>query len=101
MQEHKFEGMQWWLKSDLSDRQFAIEEGIAFSTLHKWKSKYHLDTSQEKPEPGLSDRWSPEAKFSVVLETASLSEIEIGECCRRKGVYLEQCKHPAKDAIYA
>ena len=89
-EEYKKAVLRKMLKSDLSDRQFAIEEGIAFSTLHKWKSKYHLDTSPEKPEPEQSDRWSPEAKFSVVLETAPLSEIEIGEYCRRKGIYPEQ-----------
>lgn len=89
-EEYKQAVLRKLLNSDLSDRQFAIDEGIAFSTLHKWKSKYHLDTVDEKPEPALSDRWSPEAKFSVVLETASLPEIEIGEYCRRKGIYPEQ-----------
>lgn len=89
-EEYKKAVLRKLLSTDLSDRQFAIEEGIAFSTLHQWKSKYHLDTVNEKPEPASSDRWSPEAKFSVVLETASLSEIEIGEYCRRKGIYPEQ-----------
>ena len=37
-----------------------------------------------------SDKWSSEEKFSVVLETASLSVVELSEYCRAKGLYLEQ-----------
>lgn len=77
--------------SVLSDRQFATEEGIAFSTLHKWKTRYQVDTSDHgKSENDIADKWSAEEKFSVVLESASLSEIELGEYCRRKGIYPEQ-----------
>ena len=35
----------------------------------------------------LTDEWPAEAKFAVVLETAALSEIELSEYCRRKGLY--------------
>ena len=38
----------------------------------------------------LTDEWPAEAKFAVVLETAALSEIELSEYCRRKGLYPEQ-----------
>ena len=38
----------------------------------------------------LTDEWPPEAKFATVLETAALSEIELSEYCRRKGLYPEQ-----------
>ena len=38
----------------------------------------------------LTDEWPAEAKFAVVLETAALSEIELGEYYRRKGLYPEQ-----------
>ena len=75
----------------MSQRQFAIEEGVAFATLHKWKAKYQIDTSnQSVAKPVQSDGWSPERKFALVLESASLSEIEVGEYCRRKGIYPEQ-----------
>jgi len=39
-----------------------------------------------------SDKWSSEEKFSVVLETATLSEVELNEYCRVKGLYSEQVK---------
>ncbi len=38
----------------------------------------------------LTDEWPAEAKFATVLETAALSEIELSEYCRRKGLYTEQ-----------
>ena len=38
----------------------------------------------------LTDEWPAEAKLAVVLETAALSEIELSEYCRRKGLYPEQ-----------
>ncbi|MFQ3277346.1 MAG: transposase [Colwellia sp.] len=39
-----------------------------------------------------SDKWSSEEKFSVVLETATLSEVELNEYCLVKGLYSEQVK---------
>jgi transposase len=36
---------------------------------------------------GLPDEWSGEAKFAVVVETAVLSEAELSQYCREKGLY--------------
>jgi transposase-like protein len=36
------------------------------------------------------DDWSPDAKLAVVIETASMSEAELGAYCRQKGLYSEQ-----------
>lgn len=38
------------------------------------------------------DEWTPERRFSVVLETALLSEMELGDYCRRQGLFVEQVK---------
>jgi transposase-like protein len=40
----------------------------------------------------LPDKWSSEEKFAVVMETSSLSEVELSEYCRVKGLYPEQIK---------
>jgi transposase-like protein len=37
-----------------------------------------------------SDDWSSAEKFRVVLETMTLSETELSEYCRRKGLFPEQ-----------
>ena len=47
------------------------------------------------PVPGSgkqTDDWSAEAKFAAVIETAPLSESELSEYCRSKGLYPEQIK---------
>jgi len=35
------------------------------------------------------DDWFPEAKLVVVIETATMSEAELGAYCRQKGLYPE------------
>lgn len=37
-----------------------------------------------------TDRWNTRDKFAIVVETAVLSEIELAEYCRAKGVFVEQ-----------
>ncbi|HAV8218904.1 TPA: hypothetical protein JLI26_004680 [Escherichia coli] len=32
--------------------------------------------------------WTPERRFSVVLETAMLSEMELADYCRRTGLFV-------------
>ena len=45
------------------------------------------------PVPGnrnTGEDWSPEAKLAVVVETASMSEVELSAYCSEKGLYPEQ-----------
>jgi len=70
----------------------ATEEGVSEQTLYNWRKQ-----AKEKgqPVPGKktsSDQWSHETKFAVVVETAALSESELGEYCRSKGLFTEQVK---------
>lgn len=37
-----------------------------------------------------SEQWSPGARFAAIVETATFSEVEIAEYCRKKGLYPEQ-----------
>lgn len=37
-----------------------------------------------------SEQWSSEARFAAIVETATLSEAEVAEYCRKKGLYPEQ-----------
>ena len=37
-----------------------------------------------------AEEWSSKDKFGVVLETAGLNEADLGEYCRRKGLFVEQ-----------
>jgi transposase-like protein len=40
----------------------------------------------------ISTLWSVEARFSAIVETATMSELDLGEYCREKGLYPEQIK---------
>lgn len=73
-------------------REVAEEEGISEMTLYTWRK---LARERGLPVPGSGKRteeWSGEAKLAVVVETAGMSEAELSEYCRGKGLYLEQVK---------
>jgi transposase len=70
----------------------AKEEGISEPTLYNWLKQAR---EQGLPVPGSgkqTEDWSAEAKFAVVVETASLSEVEFSEYCRSKGLYPVQVR---------
>ncbi|WP_428837339.1 IS3 family transposase [Yersinia rohdei] len=65
-------------------------EGISEATLYNWRNQAR---SEGKPVPGAektTDQWSAEARFAVIVETATFSEAEVAEYCRKKGLYPEQ-----------
>ena len=69
--------------------QLARDTGIPKDTLYTWRSKHRKagDTTHQRQASG---ELSSEEKFAVVIETASLNEVELGEYCRRKGLYPQQ-----------
>ncbi len=61
---------------------------IPKDTLYTWRRnalKGEAPTQEKLPD-GLNS----EEKFNVVLETATLNEVELGEYCRRKGLFPHQ-----------
>ena len=68
----------------------ARDTGVPKDTLYTWRIKHQRSngkaTAKQVPSGGLSSA----EKFSIVLETASLNEVELSEYCRRKGLYPEQ-----------
>lgn len=72
--------------------EVARETGIPKDTLYTWRRKYH--TAKGSGSAAQSSRqgelFSTEEKLHIVIETASLGEVELGEYCRRKGLYPEQ-----------
>ncbi len=69
----------------------AKETGIPKDTLYTWRSKYRNAQGSTVADQGQqSCVLKSEEKFAIVLETASLNELELGEYCRRKGFYPEQ-----------
>ncbi|WP_404830621.1 IS3 family transposase [Dickeya zeae] len=65
-------------------------EGISEATLYYWRNKAKAEGI---PVPGAdktTDQWSAEARLAVIIETATLSETELAQYCRKKGLYPEQ-----------
>jgi transposase-like protein len=68
----------------------AAEEGISTATLYNWRKEARQQGRLMPDHDDSPEGWSSRDKFNAVLETAALSEAELGEYCRRRGLYPEQ-----------
>ena len=68
------------------------ETGINHNTLYRWRDDAQRTGLSSTTKYKKAENWRSEDKFLVVLETASMSEIEFSEYCRKKGIYPEQVK---------
>lgn len=75
----------------------ANETGISKSTLSTWKKKAEEIKGNIKPKRNLT----PNDKFLIVMETYSLSEIEVSRYCREKGIYYDELKKWASFCVNA
>ena len=70
----------------------ASEERVSQQTLYNWRKQA---IEQGKPVLGnksTPEQWSHEMKLAVIIETGALSESELSEYCRKKGLYSEQVR---------
>lgn len=83
---------------DRSVKSLSVEAGIPPSTLRNWKNKYcqskGFDLSKKK-----KNKFKPEEKFDLVILTASMSEAEKSEYCRKHGIYPEDIEQWRQDCI--
>jgi len=77
---------------DCSLRYISDELGIPRATLPGWKKSFALLINDNEAINTPAESRTPEEKFAVVLESATLSEVELNEYCREKGVYPGQIK---------
>jgi transposase len=70
--------------------QIARDSGLSEGTLYKWQKEARANGYVMPGGEKESEKWSTREKFSIVVETSSLSEIELAEYCRAKGLYIEQ-----------
>lgn len=72
--------------------EVAEEEGVSAATLYNWRKRARSQ-GRLLPDNGAEpEGWSSGDKFNAVLETAALSEAELGEYCRQRGLYPEQIR---------
>jgi transposase-like protein len=95
MARYSVEKKEWILRQMMAPlnrpiSELAEETGIHVVTLYSWRRKAR-ESGVVMPGNGKgSDDWSSAEKFRVVLETMTLSETELSEYCRSKGLYPEQ-----------
>ena len=75
---------------NMSVPKLSEQTGISLQTLYTWRQKAREKGLVVPGDSKNSDQWTSATKFAVVLETASLNEAELGEYCRKKGLYAEQ-----------
>lgn len=77
---------------NMSVAELSRQENISNVTLYAWR-KQTQERGHVVPGNQLSpEQWSAEAKVGVVAETLTLSEVELNEYCRKKGLFPEQVK---------
>jgi len=77
--------------------EVANQEKVSTKTLYNWRNQVK---ELGLPVPGRTkntDDWSVETKLAVIVETASLSESELSQYCREKGLFVEQIKSWKQD----
>jgi transposase len=75
------------------------ETGVSDVTLYKWRNEYR-DKGIAVPGNNIKpDNWKGQDKLAVVIETAPLNESELGEYCRKKGLYPEQVQRWKEAAL--
>jgi transposase len=68
----------------------ARDTGVPKDTLYTWRIKHRRSNENATIQQALPAGFSSAEKFSIVIETASLNEVELSEYCRSKGLYPEQ-----------
>jgi transposase InsO family protein len=76
--------------NNMSVPELARETGVPKDTLYCWRLKQRGADGNTAGNKAPCGGLSGEQKFSIVMETASLNEVELSEYCRRKGLYPQQ-----------
>lgn len=76
--------------NNVSVPQLAAETGVPRDTLYGWRRQALGQARRPDASATSLGMLASEEKFAVVMETATLNELELGEYCRRKGLFAEQ-----------
>ncbi len=70
--------------------RLAVEEGISRGTLAKWRAKARAKGKLLPEADANVEGWTSRDKLSAVIEASALNEAELGDYCRRRGIFPEQ-----------
>ncbi|MFC1237558.1 transposase [Vibrio sp. F74] len=70
--------------------EVAKEESISDATLYYWRKQLRKSGSVVPNSHTSSQQWSAQTKLAIVAETFSMTENELSQYCREKGLYPEE-----------
>ena len=70
--------------------EVARAEGLSVNTLYNWRDKARQSGLPVPGKTPTSNDWSADTKLATVVETMALSESELSQYCREKGLYVDQ-----------
>lgn len=76
--------------NDMPFVHLAKEEGISQARQENWRAEARAKGQFLPDAIAGPDGWSSCKKLLAVIDTGSLNAADLGECCRRRGVYPEQ-----------
>lgn len=76
----------------LSVAKVAKEEGISEQTLYYWRKALRNSGNVVPDSTSTSVQWSAQTKLAIVAETYSMTENELSQYCREKGLFPDQIK---------
>ena len=68
------------------------ETGVPKDTLYEWRTRYRNKQGASPYSGKSTNQYSADDKMAVIIETATLNEVELSEYCRCKGIYPVQIK---------
>jgi transposase-like protein len=74
----------------LSVAQLSKDEGICEATLYNWRKAFRGSGGVVPNSQTSSSQWSAQTKLAIVAETLSMTETELSQYCREKGLYPEE-----------
>ncbi|WP_422615214.1 IS3 family transposase [Grimontia marina] len=78
--------------SSMSVSQISKEEGISPGTLYYWRQQLRHSGAPVPNSNTSSEQWSAQTKLAIIAETYSMTEHELSQYCREKGLFPEQIK---------
>ncbi len=77
----------------------ALEYNITRGTIYNWLRAAEINESGVLKST--TKKFTAQMKFHMVLESSSMSEEELGEYCRQKGIYTHDIKRWAEQCVKA
>lgn len=63
------------------------------ATLYYWRKQLRHSGAAEPNTNTSSEQWSAQTKLAIVAETYTMTENELSQYCREKGLFLEQIQN--------